>query len=117
MLTLLAPATGEPRPVERSVARRPGIVFTTFDTAPESGGGFPRCWNSSPPPSSAARSAMKSVENRYFVAEKLLKLVAAVTSGPFTSRFGGVGLRHFETHGPCAHKMTQTLLIFERVQS
>jgi hypothetical protein len=57
----------------------------------------------------------------YFVAEKLLKLfeLAATSNmvrGPFTSRFGGVGSRHFETHGPRPHKaLGSVLLIFERV--
>ena len=27
------------------------------------------------------------------------------------ARFGGVGLRHFETHGPCAHKILGSDLI------
>jgi hypothetical protein len=36
--------------------------------------------------------------------------------GPFTSRFGGVGSRHFETHGPRPHKVPGSGLInFERV--
>jgi hypothetical protein len=117
MLPLLAPATREPRPVERSVAWRPGIVFAIFDTPPESGGGFPRCWNSSPPPSSAARSAIKSVENRYFVAEKLLKLFA-LPSPATPSRHAsaasacGTSRRMVRARTRCS---AQTLLIFERV--
>ena len=31
--------------------------------------------------------------------------------GPFTSRFGGVGSRHFETHGPRPHKVLGSGLI------
>ena len=56
----------------------------------------------------------------YFVAEKLLKLfeLAATSNmvrGPFTSRFGGVGSRHFETQDPRPHKLPGSGLInFER---
>jgi hypothetical protein len=36
--------------------------------------------------------------------------------GTFTSRFGGVGSRHFETHGPRPHKVPGSGFInFERV--
>src|SRR5215813_8239421 len=65
------------------------------------------CWNASPPPSSAARSAMQFAGELYI---SLLKAVcAAATSNmvraPCTSRFGLVGLRRVETHGAGPHKL------------
>jgi hypothetical protein len=34
-----------------------------------------------------------------------LAATSNMVRGPFTSRFGGVGSRHFETHGPRPHKV------------
>ena len=84
MFPLPALITREPRPANRSVARRSGIVLTIsrrfFDTPPSCLSRKRRglelafkqpeeCWNTSPPsppPSSAARSAMKFAGNLVF---------------------------------------------------
>src|SRR5262249_60316122 len=99
MFLLQSLITREQRPAERNVARRPGIVFTTFDTPPESGGGWsgalnhPRCWNYLPPPSSAPPLAMKFVGKRVFCCWKAIKVVlCAVPSGPLPFPLGRVRL-------------------------
>jgi hypothetical protein len=46
-------------------------------------------------------------------AVKVLRVAATsnMVRGPFTSRFGVVGSRHFETHGPRPHKVLGSDLI------
>jgi len=46
MFLLQSLITREQRPAERNVARRPGIVFTTFDTPPEKRRGLERGFKS-----------------------------------------------------------------------
>jgi hypothetical protein len=59
---------------------------------------------------------MKFAGNRCISSLKAVKIVsAAATSnmvrGAFTSRFGVVGSRHFETHGPRPHKVLGSDLV------
>jgi len=136
MLPLPAPATREPRPVERSVARRPGIVFAILGRFSirrrrawaERGGGWSRAFNNPknvgmpllrhPPPPDRLWNSPEIV---YFVAEKLSKLFelpppaiwfvapsrrASALSARGTSR------RMVHARTRCS---AQVLLVFERV--
>ncbi len=69
MFPLPALITREPRPAERSVARRPGIVFTRHAAVVHEPKrrGLERA--------SAAQSAMKFAENRVFRRCKAVKVV------------------------------------------
>src|SRR4029077_5060490 len=89
--------------------------------AARAGAGFKQpeeCWNTSPPPSSAARSAMKFAGNRVFCRSKLLELpspeirFAPARRHASASLSRGTSRRMIDARTGCS---ARTLLIFERV--